>query len=162
MLAYFEMGTYPLQISWLVRTVKYWNNTVADTTNDHNRAMAHLICHPIWQSIPRLCCTQHARHFARASHNSLLHTLCLTGRVWPTANAASMHSGCCSVDCRPTMLTCPGQRISMLTCLLSRSMQLRERAWAAAPSDLCLPTHQPTSTYPQRIFRRCNRGVDDD
>ncbi len=38
----------------------------------------------------RLCCTQHARHFARASHNSLLHPLCL---CVPTANAASMHSG---------------------------------------------------------------------
>jgi hypothetical protein len=34
--AYFEMGRYPLQISWLVRTVKYWNKREADTTNDHN------------------------------------------------------------------------------------------------------------------------------
>jgi hypothetical protein len=42
MLAYFEMGRYTLQISWLVRTVKYWNKRVADTTNDHNRAVAHL------------------------------------------------------------------------------------------------------------------------
>ncbi len=42
MLVYFEMGRYPMQIGWLVRTVKYWNKRVADSTNDHNRAVAHL------------------------------------------------------------------------------------------------------------------------
>jgi hypothetical protein len=57
-------------------------------------------------------------------------------------------------------LTCPGQRISMLTCLLSRSMQLRERAWAAPGQRLgqrlgsapirAVLEHQPTSTWPGR------------
>jgi hypothetical protein len=42
MLVYFETGRYPMQISWLVRTVKYWNKRVADTTNDHSKAVAHL------------------------------------------------------------------------------------------------------------------------
>jgi hypothetical protein len=131
---------YPLQISWLVRTVRYWNKRVADTTNDHNRAVVHppppdsrlqLGLHPGCQELLR-------------SYSTLSQVSCSDVHfgskepVCPERQRCSMHIGCCSVDCRPTTLTCPGQRISMLTCLLSRSMQLRERAWTAPPSELCL------------------------
>jgi hypothetical protein len=32
----------------------------------------------------------------------------------------------------------------------------------AIPTRSTLLEHQPTSTYPERICRRCNRGVDDE
>jgi hypothetical protein len=33
-------------------------------------------------------------------------------------------------------------------------------AWSRTPTVVL--EHQPTSTYPERICRRCNRGVDDE
>ena len=37
---FFEMGRYPMQISWLVRVVKYWNKRVDEVSRDHARALS--------------------------------------------------------------------------------------------------------------------------
>ena len=41
-LVYFEMGRYPMQISWLVRAVKYWNRKIAGIASDHTIAISRL------------------------------------------------------------------------------------------------------------------------
>ncbi len=33
MLVFFEMGKYPMQVQWLLRTINYWNKLVADKAN---------------------------------------------------------------------------------------------------------------------------------
>ena len=45
LLVHFEMSRYPMQIEWLVRTVKYWNKRVADITSDHKRVVGNLTQH---------------------------------------------------------------------------------------------------------------------
>jgi hypothetical protein len=72
MLASFEMGRYPLQISWLVRTVKYWNKRVADTTNDHNRAVAHLPPDSRLQLGLHPGCHELLRSYSTLSHSGVL------------------------------------------------------------------------------------------
>jgi hypothetical protein len=40
LLVHFETSRYPMQIGWLVRTVKYWNKRVAELTMEHNKSIA--------------------------------------------------------------------------------------------------------------------------
>jgi hypothetical protein len=40
LIAFFEMGRYPLQIDWLIRAVKYWNKRV--TARDDNSLLSQL------------------------------------------------------------------------------------------------------------------------
>jgi hypothetical protein len=224
MLAYFEMGRYPLQISWLVRTVKYWNKRVADTTNDHNRAVAHLPpdsrlqlgLHPDCQELLRSYSTLSQVFYSNVHFGLKEGVACWTKQLLEALNfiipegvdgvswknhmssflavdsKAVLHAArqafCQSItqfSTAPTLPVCPNrQRCKYAQWMLFGGLQANHvdlpraayldadlplvKKHAAARARLgsapirAVLEHQPTSTYPERICRRCNRGVDDE
>jgi hypothetical protein len=224
LLVHFEMGRYPMQISWLVRTVKYWNKRVADTINTHNKVVAllppdsrmQLGLQPSCQELLRSYSTLSQVFYSNVHFGLEKGVACWTkqlldalnfiipegvdGVAWkshmasflPVDPKAVLHAArqafCRSISqfsAAPSLPVCPNrQRCKYAQWMLfgglhANHVELPRAAYldaevplfkkhAAARARLgsapirALLEHEPTSTYHERICRRCNQGVDDE